>query len=71
MNERTTGTLFLSASESLRRAFQEEKQKPCYDPLASDPRLELLVASGVKRNNPEAFDVSNSADQMVWAFAQD
>ena len=71
MDERTHRALFLSASERLKRAFQEEELKPCYAPLASDPFRELWIARALRREHPEAFDLDNPGDLIFWAFASD
>jgi hypothetical protein len=62
---------FPSVSKTLKLAYEEERQKPQYVALESDPCLPLWIASAVKRNYPEAFDLENPADLMVWAFGPD
>jgi hypothetical protein len=60
--------MFLAASDSLKLAFEQEEQKPHYAPMENDSCLALWVASGVWHNNPQAFNLDNPADVMIWAF---
>jgi len=71
MDNQQPSAMFLSASETLKLACEQEQNKPQYATNQHDPCLALWIASGVKRENPEAFDLENSADLMIWGFIGD
>jgi hypothetical protein len=68
MNSQQPSAMFLSASETLKLACEQEQKKPQYTTNQHDPCLALWIASAVKQNNPEAFDLENPADLMIWGF---
>ncbi len=63
-------TQLLSASAKLKLAFANERQKSQYATAEHDPCLTLWVATAVRRNNPEAFDLNNPADLLIWTFVR-
>ena len=68
MDSQQHSAMFLSASETLQLACEQEQNKPQYAANQHDPCLALWIASAVKQNNPEAFDLNNPADLMIWGF---
>ncbi len=63
-----SAALFLSASQTLKLAIEQERQKPQYAATDHDPCLMLWMASAVKQANPAAFDLENPADLLIWSF---
>ncbi len=63
-----SAVLFLSASQTLKAAIKQERQKPHYATTEPDPCLMLWVASAVKQANPAAFDLENPDDLLIWSF---
>ena len=58
-----------SISQSLRDAIKTELANPAYEfPVDSTPIL-LHVAKSIRLNFPQAYDLSNPLDELVWLFS--
>ena len=71
MDDNSNVGFLLTASAGLKAAYAQESLNPKYALNPRDPQLALRIASEVKRNHPEAFDLSNPGDSLVWAFASE